>query len=179
MTSTPKELLLCWRQTRGKFARLQNGTCCCCCCCYTRRIFFSYVHQSYCFLIKHKLGWAPATWPGSVSSLWDFKLSTPTLVSHPGKQSAPHWNKSLAEIVTRSAKRAGNEHLNQTGRRQWKERFRTPLIKCHYIDSINQYSLSTLSLYKEHIHRKWHIHSIAVILITFQKAIFQSKFLLT
>lgn len=92
--------------------------------------------------INHdKLGWAPER-SGSVSSLLGFKLPLPMLTSHLGKHSAQHRNKRDSDTVCKESW----EHLNQTGRLQWKKKFRTSMMKLHYIHLINKYSLSTFSL---------------------------------
>lgn len=52
-----------------------------------------------------------------------------------------------------------------------------PTIKLHYIHSVNKYSLRLPSLYKEGIHRIWHIHGTVMILIT-PESYFSKEFLL-
>lgn len=122
--------------------------------------------------IRHeKLGWAPECL-GSVSSLQGFKLPLSMVMSHLGKHSTQHWNKNDSNMLCRESW----EYLNQTGKADWKKKMRTPMIKLHYIHPVNKYLLSAFSLYKEHIQRGWHIHSMGITLITFHNAIFQRSF---
>lgn len=129
--------------------------------------------QSYCF---------NKTWQVRVSSSNVAWLSFITANPHPYQSSQVLWESTAHSTETKAGWDSNvlfdesSEHLSQTGRLQWKERFRTPMIKLHYIHSINKYSLSTFSPYKEHIHSKWHIHSTVIILINFHKASVQRSF---
>lgn len=121
---TPKELLLGRSQTRRQFARLASGTCSCC---YAPNLTASVKHDRF--------EWAPSTWLGSVPPLQDLRSTYQP--SQATGESAAHNNKQTAPWDSNMLYKESWEHLNQTGRLEWKARFRTPMIKPHYSQSTN------------------------------------------